>query len=129
MVQKIIKTFHMGQASTKLSPGAMSAVKTVVDQAIAGNKVMVFSKTYCPYCHKAKRALQSVLPQDKIVVMELDTRNDTDAIQTYLAELTGGRSVPRVFIDGEFIGGGDDTDALVRSGKLEIMLREKGILA
>jgi len=25
--------------------------------------------------------------------------------------MTGGRSVPRVFINGQFIGGGDDTGA------------------
>jgi len=106
----------------------MSQAKVLVDQAIQRNKVMVFSKTYCPYCHKAKRALSSVLPTEKIVVMELDERADGGDIQDYLGELTGGRSVPRVFIDGDFIGGGDDTDALARSGKLQIMLKEKGIV-
>lgn len=60
-------------------------------------------------------------------MIELDNRNDGNEIQDALSALTGGRSVPRVFIDGEFIGGGDDTDALERSGKLEIMLKEKGI--
>ena len=60
--------------------------------------------------------------------MELDERDDGNAIQDYLLQITGGRSVPRVFIAEEFIGGGDDTDALARSGKLEIMLREKGII-
>lgn len=28
----------------------------------------------------------------------------------------------------QFIGGGDDTDALARSGKLEVMLRDAGAL-
>ena len=77
---------------------------------------------------RAKRALASVLPKEKIAVLELDEVPDSNAIQDYLLSITGGRSVPRVFIDGEFIGGGDDTDALARSGKLEIMLREKGII-
>jgi hypothetical protein len=36
--------------------------------------------------------------------------SDGAAIQEYLGELTGGRSVPRVFVGGKFIGGGDDTD-------------------
>jgi hypothetical protein len=40
---------------------------------------------------------------------QLDQRDDGDAIQAALAEITGGRSVPRVFIGGKFIGGGDDT--------------------
>ena len=59
--------------------------------------------------------------------MELDQRPDCSEIQDYLLEVTGGRSVPRVFIDGEFIGGGDETEQLARSGKLEVMLKEKGI--
>ena len=46
--------------------------KAIVDEAIAANPVMVFSKSYCPYCSKAKRALESVLPREKISVMELD---------------------------------------------------------
>ena len=45
-------------------------------------QVAVFSKTYCPYCTKAKRALQSV--GASAFVVELDERNDGDAIQAEL---------------------------------------------
>ena len=70
-----------------------------------------------------------MLPSTSVTVIELDQRPDLSVndIQDYLQSITGGRSVPRVFIDGEFIGGGDDTDALQRSGKLEVMLKQKGI--
>ncbi len=47
-----------------------------------------------------------------------------DAIQDVLLQLTGGRSVPRVFIKGKFIGGGDDTAALARNGGLAKLLAE-----
>ena len=60
--------------------------------------------------------------------MELDERDDGQAIQDELLAMTGGRSVPRVFVDSTFIGGGDDVDAMARNGKLEAMLVEKGIL-
>ena len=72
--------------------------------------------------------MASVLPMEKITIMELDEREDGPEIQDYLLEITGGRTVPRVFIDGKFIGGGDETDSLARSGKLEVMLKDKGIL-
>ena len=36
--------------------------------------------------------------------------------------------VPRVFIDGKFVGGGDDVKQLQASGKLKPMLREAGAL-
>ena len=34
-------------------------------------QVVVFSKSYCPYCAKAKQALSGVLPQDKFKVLEV----------------------------------------------------------
>ena len=40
---------------------ALSAEVFVAD-ALKANKVVVFSKSYCPYCTKAKNALASVIP-------------------------------------------------------------------
>lgn len=45
-----------------------------------------------------------------------------------MKQLTGGRSVPRVFIGGACIGGGDETEAAHRSGKLQGMLESAGAL-
>jgi len=43
----------------------------------------------------------------KYEVMELDKTPDGPAIQDIMLSMTGGRSVPRVFINGKFIGGGE----------------------
>lgn len=102
--------------------------KETIDKALQDNRVMVFSKSYCPFCTKAKNALQSLLDRSQFTVMELDGRDDGDEIQDELLTLTGGRTVPRVFIDGKFIGGGDETASLARSGALKEMLTQKGIL-
>eukprot|EP00803_Ostreobium_quekettii_P001906 evm.model.scf_3150.1 EVM.evm.TU.scf_3150.1 scf_3150:4091-4828(+) len=106
----------------------VQSAKEIVSAAVGGNKVMVFSKTFCPYCRKAKQALLSILEAGKVTIMELDERDDGDAIQDELLSLTGGRSVPRVFIDGKFIGGGDDTARMAASGELKNILTDKGIL-
>ncbi len=45
-----------------------------------------------------------------------------------MGQLTGGRSVPRVFIEGKFIGGGQETTALDKQGKLQGMLKEAGAI-
>ena len=45
-----------------------------------------------------------------------------------MKQLTGGRSVPRVFIGGKCIGGGDETEGAHRSGKLQGMLESAGAL-
>jgi glutaredoxin 3 len=91
----------MGQSFSATDPAVKMAVKKFVDEAIQNESVLVFSKTYCPYCTKAKRALQKFLAAAKIKVVELDERQDGAEIQAYLGELTGGRSVPRVFIGGQ----------------------------
>ena len=41
-----------------------------------------------------------------------------DEIQNYMKSKTGGRSVPRVFINGKFYGGGDETAAGAKNGDL-----------
>merc|ERR1712046_275312 len=45
-------------------------------------------------------------------------------IQDELQSLTGARSVPRVFINGEFYGGGDDTVHGIRTGDLVKKLQD-----
>merc|ERR1712154_119756 len=93
------------------------ATKTFVNSQIQSNSVLMFSKSYCPYCTKAKSALNSIPATFKSI--ELDTRQDMDEIQDYLQQLTGARSVPRVFVNGQFYGGGDDTAAGARNGELK----------
>lgn len=70
----------------------MAAAKTFVDSILNKYKVAVFSKTYCPYCTKAKDALSSFkLNPDVYHVVELDERSDGQDIQDYLHSITGGR--------------------------------------
>lgn len=45
-----------------------------VDEKIANNKVMVFSKSYCPFCKMAKDALNET--GVKYAVVELDERGE-----------------------------------------------------
>ena len=59
---------------------------------------------------------------------QLDNNPDVDAIQDALMAVTGGRTVPRVFVDGKFIGGGDDTARLAQSGELKKMFAAAGVL-
>jgi glutaredoxin 3 len=52
-----------------------------VKQKIAdsANGVVVFSKTYCPYCKKAKELFKELKANADVI--ELDTLDDGDAIQ------------------------------------------------
>lgn len=56
------------------------------------------------------------------LTIELEDRPDCNQIQDVLGEMTGARSVPRVFVDGNFIGGGTDVKKLCETGELAKML-------
>merc|ERR1711934_302918 len=116
--------FLMGNyfASAPTSEMASELVKT----SINGSKVFVFSKSFCPFCHRAKAALKDL--NVSFDAMELDQRQDGSSIQDALKDLTGGRSVPRVFVGGEFVGGCDDTLAQISAGTLQEKLKAAGAL-
>mmetsp|Transcript_36579 Transcript_36579/g.85508 ORF Transcript_36579/g.85508 Transcript_36579/m.85508 type:complete len:103 (-) Transcript_36579:232-540(-) len=102
-------------------------MSSYIQDTISSNPVVVFSKTYCPFCTKAKRSLSNVGCTNYKLV-ELDQMDNGPTIQSGLASLTGQRTVPNVFIGGKSIGGGDDTAALERSGELKTMLQAAGAL-
>lgn len=55
-------------------------------------------------------------------VIELDLVKSGSLIQGELHKMTGQRSVPNVFVNGQHVGGNDATQAAARSGKLELLL-------
>ena len=93
---------------------------------IKENKVMVFSKSYCPFCTKAKQVLNSI--NVKYELIELDEDPNGAEIQQALEQLTGQRTVPNVFVGQKSIGGGSETAALHAQGKLVPMLKDVGAL-
>ncbi|GMH42741.1 hypothetical protein BSKO_10660 [Bryopsis sp. KO-2023] len=102
--------------------------RNFIDTAIAENPVMVFSKSWCPSCAKAKRALRALLDPSKFTVLEIEDRPDCGELQNELASITGARTVPRVFIGGQCIGGGDETAQMLASGELKKALVSVGAL-
>ncbi|KAL1812297.1 glutaredoxin [Daucus carota subsp. sativus] len=89
---------------------------------VSSNAVVVFSKTYCPYCTSVKKLFNDLGVTYKLV--EMDVESDGSEIQAALAEWTKQRTVPNVFIGGKHIGGCDDVFALRKSEKLVPLLTE-----
>ncbi|XP_015879311.2 glutaredoxin [Ziziphus jujuba] len=96
-------------------------------EIVSSNPVVVFSKTYCPYCVTVKQLFTQLGATFKVI--ELDTESDGSEIQSALAEITGQRTVPNVFIGGNHIGGCDNTKALHKDGKVITLLTEAGAVA
>ena len=70
----------------------MAGKAEFVNLQVSSNKVVVFSKSYCPYCKKAKAALSGAGLKEYTLI-ELDERDDGDEIQDALLKITGARSV------------------------------------
>merc|ERR1712137_71958 len=81
--------------------------------ALAKDACVVFSKSYCPYCVEVKKLLKSL--GASFEAYELDKMGDGSSIQQELGKRTGGTSVPRVFINKEFIGGCDGRNEIRNS--------------
>ncbi|XLR64462.1 hypothetical protein HN51_006927 [Arachis hypogaea] len=123
---------------------ASNSVSAFVQNAIYSNRITIFSKSYCPYCLRAKRTFADL--NEHPFVVELDLRgillfihsfipslscynqffffnvDDGYQIQSVLLDLVGRSTVPQVFVNGKHIGGSDDLRAAAQSGELQKLL-------
>jgi len=100
----------------------MATIRDKVEGLIADSGVMIFSKSYCPYCRATKRLLENL--GSSYAVLELDTEPDGRDIQDYLATRPEGqRTVPNIFINQKHVGGNSDLQALHKQGKLAALLK------
>eukprot|EP01025_Chloroclados_australasicus_P019056 TRINITY_DN2023_c0_g1_i1.p3 TRINITY_DN2023_c0_g1~~TRINITY_DN2023_c0_g1_i1.p3 ORF type:complete len:134 (-),score=16.06 TRINITY_DN2023_c0_g1_i1:300-701(-) len=104
-----------------ISRGSGGMVRaTLQEQILLKNKenpVMVYSKSYCPFCGQVKSLFSNLEIEFKTV--ELDEIADGAEVQDALSEVSGMTTVPQVFIKEKLIGGCDDVMAAHRSGKLK----------
>lgn len=103
--------------------------KSFVKTAIKEAKVVVFSKTYWPYADKAKTALTSTgLKNEKIYELDKLGESRNGDVQKILKSMTGSSTVPQVFVNGEYVGGGDDMARKARDGSLIKILKSAGAI-
>lgn len=113
------RCFHIHRPTMAVA----SETGKLVEDLINNNKVMVFSKTTCPFCKKVKAHFERLNIEAKYTELNIE-ENGAD-IQQYLAEKTGQKTVPSVFINQLHQGGSSDIDKLVNEGKL-MELMESG---
>jgi len=81
--------------------------------------VEIYSKSWCPFCLRAKRLLEEKGQE----FVEFDVELDADKYDEMLDRSQGRWTVPEIFIDGELIGGFDELRALEASGRLDELLQ------
>ncbi|CBI17872.3 unnamed protein product, partial [Vitis vinifera] len=107
-------------SSAAADHSSSDAAADFVKKTISSHKIAIFSKSYCPYCKRAKAVFKEL--NQVPYVVELDQREDGWNIQDALSGMVGRRTVPQVFINGKHIGGSDDTVEAYQSGDLAKLL-------
>ena len=104
-------------ASTGTEPESSNATSDreptlleIITNDIRTNKVVVYSKSHCPFCKQTKNLLSKAGIDAKI--FELDQLSNGREIQTTLKSMTSQATVPNIFIGGKHIGGNSDLQAL-----------------
>jgi glutaredoxin 3 len=81
------------------------------------NQINIYTMPNCSYCIAAK----SLLSKKGVTYAEHNIGGDRVAAAE-LAQRTGRRTVPQIFIGGAHVGGFDDLRALDFSGQLDALL-------
>tara|TARA_B110000014_G_scaffold253850_1_gene233731 strand:- start:552 stop:806 length:255 start_codon:yes stop_codon:yes gene_type:complete len=77
------------------------------------SKILIYSTSWCGPCANAKR----LLAENGISFKEIDIE-DQGMTRDDLFEITGGRTVPQIVVDGRTIGGYTDLVELDSNGLL-----------
>ena len=81
--------------------------------------VLVYTTENCPFCIRAK----ALLDARGVTYREVNLERDPDG-RAELVKQTGMMTFPQVIIDGELVGGFQETLAADRSGRLAEMLAQ-----
>jgi len=79
--------------------------------------VIMYGTLSCPYCVRAR----GLLERKSVEYQWIDVSRDT-ALFHEMVQLSGGSSVPQIFIEQQSIGGCDEMHALEHQGRLDEML-------
>lgn len=87
-----------------------------VAELIPQHKVVMFSWVHCPYCVRAKEILKPLV--NDMQVYEVDEMENGENLRKQIYDTYNHDTVPAIFINGEFVGGCSDLQALQKSGEL-----------
>lgn len=80
--------------------------------------VEIYTKTFCPYCWRAKMLLES----KGVAFVEISVDFGGAEKEKMVQRARGRTTVPQIFIGEQHIGGCDDLVALEREGKLDALI-------
>lgn len=79
--------------------------------------VRMYTTPWCGYCGAAR----ALLKNKGVRVEEIDVSTDTK-LRAEMTRLSGGHTVPQIFVDAQPVGGYDDLSSLDSEGRLDELL-------
>ena len=98
-----------------------------VTSEVSAHPVVIFSKSWCPHCTTAKDAIAKLTTEFVVHSLDLKKHSLEQKLQDALEGITSARTVPRVFIGGKCVGGGDDVAMMSKNGELKAKLVAAGV--
>ena len=83
----------------------------------AGTRIEIYTKSFCPYCWRAKELLES----KGLDYVEISVDGGGEPRERMILRAKGRTTVPQIFISETHVGGCDDLFALERSGRLDTL--------
>jgi glutaredoxin 3 len=80
--------------------------------------VEIYTKTFCPYCWRAKQLLDS----KGVPYVEISVDLGGEIRQQMIQRANGRTTVPQIFVREHHVGGCDDLYALDRAGRLDDLI-------
>ena len=80
--------------------------------------VEIYTKTFCPYCWRAKQLLEA----KGVEYREISVDYGGEIRDQMIVRANGRTTVPQIFIREHHVGGCDDLFALERSGRLDDLI-------
>jgi cysteine synthase A len=107
-------------------------MESFVDALLAdrGQPVVLFALAWCEFCWSLRKLFAALgVPYRSVDLDAPDYQREDRGgrIRAVLAQRTGQRTIPQVFIAGEWIGGCMDTLELAKDGRLQALLKTHGV--
>ena len=80
-------------------------------------KITMYTRSWCGYCAAARELLDSKQADYE----NIDVDADRDQLQTMI-DRSGGRTVPQIFVNDDYLGGYTELAALESNGQLDNLL-------
>jgi glutaredoxin 3 len=84
-----------------------------------GAAVVMYSRSWCPYCERARQLLK----HKGVAFQEIDIEAQ-DGQREEMIRRSGRQSVPQIFIGEHHVGGSDELHELDAAGGLDALLQQ-----